>query len=145
MSIGDSIPRWHYRFDNYRRAYYLLQEAMENLESKGLSQLEKEGAIRRFEYTWEFGWKVVKDYLEDSGIILPTITPTAVIKSAFAAKLISDAETWLRALDARNKMAHTYNFDTFEGVIADIRAEYLDMFGALYDRLVQEIIDIQSR
>ena len=52
--------RWHYRFDNYRRAFLLLQEAIE-LE-RPLTQLEKEGIIQRFEYTMELAWKTLKDW-----------------------------------------------------------------------------------
>ena len=40
-------PRWQYRFDNYKRAFILLREAM---EKETLSQLEQEGTIQRFEY-----------------------------------------------------------------------------------------------
>lgn len=58
----NSKPRWVYRFDNYRRAFFLLREAIETMESRELTQLEKEGVIQRFEYTWELSWKVLKDY-----------------------------------------------------------------------------------
>jgi nucleotidyltransferase substrate binding protein (TIGR01987 family) len=115
-----------------------LSEAIESMDTLQLNQLEKEGIIQRFEYTWELAWKVMKDYLESMGTILPTITPTSIIKSAFAAKLIPEASNWLSALDDRNKMAHTYNFETFESVIASIQADYLQMFHMLYDRLLEE-------
>lgn len=38
-------PRWIYRFDNYKRAFSLLREAIEAMDSRELSQLEKEGVI----------------------------------------------------------------------------------------------------
>jgi nucleotidyltransferase substrate binding protein (TIGR01987 family) len=138
-------PRWQFRFDNYKRAYILLSEAIYSMDTHTLSQLEQEGVIQRFEYTWELAWKLLKDYLEDMGTVLPTVTPTAVIKTAFAAKLITDGEVWLHALDARNKMAHTYNFDTFEEVIAQIQASYLAIFEALYDKMLTEIVQNPPR
>ena len=52
-------PRWQYRFDNYKRAFVLLREALE--EDRELSQLEQEGVIQRFEYTMELAWKVMKE------------------------------------------------------------------------------------
>ena len=51
--------RWKQRFSNFKRAFLLLREAMEN-DLVQLSQLEKEGIIQRFEYTFELGtWKQI--------------------------------------------------------------------------------------
>jgi hypothetical protein len=35
-----------------------------------LSQLEKEGAIQRFEVVFELAGKTLKDYLEENGIVV---------------------------------------------------------------------------
>ena len=128
-------PRWKYRFDNYKRAFTLFREAM---EKETLTQLEQEGAIKRFEYTMELAWKTMKDYLESQNVVFDQITPRAVIRRAFEAGLIKDGETWQNALDARNKMSHTYNFETFEQVIADIRSHYLAVLDDLHLYLLQE-------
>lgn len=40
-AMTDSTPRWHYRFENYCRAFLLLREALE--QDRALTQLEKEG------------------------------------------------------------------------------------------------------
>ncbi len=129
--------RWKYRFDNYKRAFILLREAM---EQETLSQLEKEGVIQRFEYTMELAWKTMKDYLESQNVVFDQITPRAVIRKAFEAGIIKDGETWQNALDARNKMSHTYNFETFEKVVTDIRQHYLTVLDELYFFLMQEIL-----
>jgi len=42
-----------------------------------------------------------------------------------------------KALDARNRMSHTYSFKTFETVIESINSEYL----ALFDQLHMTLID----
>jgi nucleotidyltransferase substrate binding protein (TIGR01987 family) len=127
--------RWQYRFDNFRRSYLLLQEAVEKNQTETLDQLAKEGIIQRFEYCMELAWKTVKDYLENEGLVFPQITPKAVLKEAFACNLLSNGESWISALDARNKMSHTYDFKTFEVVIADITKKYLSCFGELYEKL----------
>jgi nucleotidyltransferase substrate binding protein (TIGR01987 family) len=138
-------PRWIYRFDNYKRAFNLLREAMETLETRPLSQLEKEGIIQRFEYTWELAWKLLKDYLDAQGVNLDTVTPASTIKAAFAAKIITHGDIWMNALDARNKMSHTYNFKTFEDIIAAIRTDYLMILEKLYmDMLLISMSDIHA-
>ena len=129
-------PRWKYRFDNYERAFLLLREALD--EERELSQLEQEGVIQRFEYTMELVWNVMKDYLESENLVLPQVTPRAVIRAAFASRLISDGETWMEALDDRNKMSHTYDFKKFKEVIDRIRRRYLTVMGELYAKLLDE-------
>jgi nucleotidyltransferase substrate binding protein (TIGR01987 family) len=133
-------PRWIYRFDNYKRAFLLLRESIEIMQARELTQLEKEGIIQRFEYTWELAWKLLKDYLESSGVVLETITPAAAIKAAFAAKLIDAGDVWMNALDARNKMSHTYDIKVFEKVIDDIRQHYLNLFDALHLSMLEKAI-----
>ena len=130
--------RWIYRFDNYQRAFFLLREAVETLETRPLTQLEKEGVIQRFEYTWELAWKVLGDYLEHSGIILSSVTPASVIKAAYAAKIITNGELWMQALDARNRMSHTYDLKVFERIIDEIRTRYLAVFDTLHLYLLEK-------
>lgn len=137
-------PRWLYRFDNYKRAFLLLREGVEFLSLRDLNQLEKEGLIQRFEYTWELAWKLLKDYLESTGIILDTITPATAIRGAFEAKIISNGDMWMMALDARNKMAHTYNLQTFEHVIEQIRVNFLSLFDELYSNMLEREMECKT-
>jgi nucleotidyltransferase substrate binding protein (TIGR01987 family) len=74
-----------------------------------LNPLEKEGAIRRFEYCFELAWKTVKDYMEQSGFVFPIVTPRQVLKDAFAARIIADGQVWIDMLDHRNLLSHTYS------------------------------------
>ena len=141
--MNTQIPRWCYRFDNYRRAFTLLREAIE--QENPLTQLEKEGVIQRFEYTMELAWKTLKDYLESENVVLDQITPRSVIRRAFEAGIIHQGGAWQNALDARNRMSHTYNFESFERVIADIRTTYLDAFDELYEFLLMQRIEVDHR
>ena len=139
--MTDDAPRWLYRFDNYRRAFSLLREAIELMEEKEPTQLEKEGTIQRFEYTTELAWKVMKDYLESENVVFGQITPRAVMRKAFEAKLLEDGEAWMDALDARNKMSHVYDLKSFEIVIEDIRRRYLRAFDALHEKLLEKSVE----
>ena len=133
--MTDATPRWTYRFDNFKRAYNLLQEAIILSKTRPLTPLEQEGVIQRFEYTWELAWKTLKDYLEHQGIVLDTITPASTIRAGYAAKIIHSGDIWMQALDTRNKMSHTYNLKQFEAAIAKIEHDYMALFAELYQVL----------
>ena len=137
-------PRWHYRFENYKRAFTLLREAIYQKRDKGeLSDLEEEGVIQRFEYTWELAWKTLKDFLENEGVSLEKITPKAVIVAAIEAKIISEHEHWMQALDDRNKITHTYSRDLFSKILVNIDTSHIEILEQLYHRLYEEFMENQ--
>ena len=135
--------RWHYRFRNFSRAYTLLSEATER-DLSDLNQLEREGVIQRFEYTFELAWNTLKDWLEYGGVALTEITPRNVIRQAYAARLIPYAETWLDMLIDRNLMSHTYDFARFEAVIQSTQTRYLSALNDMYLRLGAELMDAED-
>jgi len=69
--------------------------------------------------------------------VLDKITPASVIKAAFEAKIISDGELWMRALDARNKMSHQYNLKRFEEIIREIQTHYLSLLDDLHIKMME--------
>ncbi|MBN2804334.1 MAG: nucleotidyltransferase substrate binding protein [Deltaproteobacteria bacterium] len=136
--MTDNKPRWIYRFNNFQRAYTLLREAMEEKADHKLNSLEKEGVIQRFEYSIELAWKTLKDYLEYQNVVFSQVTPRVVIKEAFAANII-DGQVWMNALDARNKMSHTYDESKFEEVIEDIQNSYFPAMEELYFKFLKYV------
>jgi nucleotidyltransferase substrate binding protein (TIGR01987 family) len=137
MTEENQDIRWKQRFANFQRAFLLLRDAIEN-DIASLNQLEKEGIIQRFEYTFELAWKVLKDRMENDGIVLDKVSPKAIIKQAYQAKYINDAECWLRMMGDRNLISHTYDFVKFEAVIQSIADEYLPMLDDWYMQLLME-------
>ena len=131
--------RWHYRFRNFSRAYTLLSEALER-DVAELNELEREGAIQRFEYTFQLAWLTLKDRMEYGGIVFTEVTPRNVIQQAFAARLIDDAEVWIDMLIDRNLMSHTYDFARFQAVLENVRRRYLPVLGDLYERFGLETL-----
>ena len=130
--------RWQYRFSNFSRAYSLLREALED-GVEPLNQLELEGVIQRFEFTFELSWNLLRDRLEYDGLVIATITPRNVIREAYSAKLIDDCETWIDMLTDRNLMSHTYDFERFKAVVENIHSRYLTVLNDLYQRLMAEV------
>lgn len=132
--------RWQHRFDNFRRAYILLQEGVERVHEgesgqRAIDQLAKEGVIKRFRFCMELSWKVIKDFLEHQGTAFPRITPRSVLREAVARKLISDGETWMKALDTRKKMSHPHTKEAHEAALQLVSSEYLPCFSELYQEL----------
>lgn len=131
--------RWQQRFQNFQRAFGLLREAMDQDISQ-LNQLEKEGVIQRFEFTFELAWKVLKDKMEHDGLVIDQISPRAVVRLAYQAKYIEDADVWLRMIGDRNLMSHTYDSAKFEIVLQAIASDYLPMLTDWQLGLLEEIV-----
>jgi nucleotidyltransferase substrate binding protein (TIGR01987 family) len=126
--------RWIQRLDNFLKAVNLLAE-VESMDLGELSQLEKEGIVKRFEYTLELGWKTLKDKMESDGLILDRISPKVVLKEAFQAKYIDQIDLWLEMINDRNLLSHSYDLETFESVIPDIQSVYTPLLSALAKNL----------
>lgn len=135
--MGNGL-RWQQRFENFERALRLLREAFEKDPAK-MSDLEKEGVVQRFEYTFELAWKTVKDYLVYSGVTLDQITPRSVVKQAFAARIIEDGQTWIDILEQRNLMTHTYDSEVFEIVFRNISERYVAALERVFAWLKQRV------
>lgn len=84
MTSNGGPLRWQYRYRNFTDALTLLREAA-GREPESLNDLEREGMIQRFKFTFELAWKTLKDRLEQEGVKLATVTPRTVIREAFAA------------------------------------------------------------
>jgi nucleotidyltransferase substrate binding protein (TIGR01987 family) len=113
------LERWKQRFENYQKAINQLEVACRIYKP---SQVEIAGIIQIFQYTFELGWKTIKDFLFVNGIDLKY--PKEIIKEAFQNEIIDDGETWLEMLDSRNKMSHTYDEETANQIYFDIVNKY---------------------
>lgn len=124
--------RWKQRFDNFDRAFVLLREARDpGIDS--LSQLEREGAIQRFEFAFELAWKTLEDYMEENGMLVTPAFPRNVIKEAFKARLIDDGQVWIDMMLDRNRLSHRYNSEIFNEVLRRLSERYFAAFDRLHD------------
>ena len=96
--------RWRQRFQNFEKAFSQLQKAV---DAPSLNELEKQGLIQSFEFTFELAWKTLKDYLESQNVTAQF--PKDVLKQAFHYGLLDDGEIWMEMLESRNLLAHTYD------------------------------------
>jgi len=124
--------RWKQRFENYERAFNLLRSALETRSLEQFSDLELEGLIQRFEFSFELAWKTMKDYLEDSGLEIVPVTPKSVIKEAYAAKVIDDGQGWIDMMLERNLLSHSYDDNRFRNAFVNIKSTWLPLLKAFY-------------
>ena len=119
------------KIENYHHAVVQLEEAVQIYCVHPDDDLYRDGLIQRFEFTVELAWKSIKEYLEDQGSTTPIATPRAVLKEAFAAGVIQDAEEWNKIITARNITSHVYDEKTAEDVAAQICNDFLPLLKAL--------------
>ena len=80
--MENSDIRWEQRFSNYSKALAKLEQVATREDVNSLSELEQEGMIQRFEYTYELAWKTLQDLLEHKGYT-DIKGPTPVLEQAF--------------------------------------------------------------
>lgn len=119
--------RWKQRFQNYEKAFRLLEETID-IDSP--SNAERAGLIQFFEMTFELSWKLLKDYLEELGFIIKS--PREAIKQAFQSDFIKDGHIWMDALKDRNLTVHIYEEKIAVEVENKIRNSYFPILSKLY-------------
>lgn len=120
--------RWKQRFENYRKAYELLEEYIYQEE---YTELEQAGLIQFFETAFELSWNVMKDYLESEGYEIKS--PREAIKKSFEIQLIEDGDLWLEMLAHRNISTHTYDKSKIEQLVDIIKSDYFPLLESLYE------------
>ncbi|MCO4785247.1 MAG: nucleotidyltransferase substrate binding protein [Marinomonas atlantica] len=119
--------RWLQRFEYFKKAYAQLQEALQLMAERELSNIEKQGSIQAFEFTYELAWNVLRDYLVWQGA--ETISGSRdAIREGYKRELISDGHAWLAMLQDRNRTVHTYNEATANQIIENLRSSYALLF-----------------
>ncbi len=122
--------RWKQRFNNYCKAFQTLVAAVELARTRDLSDLERQGLIQSFEFTHELAWNVLKDYLEEKGI-MGLIGSKDATRTAFKNALIEDGDAWMEMIADRNRTSHTYDEAVAQSVAENILNRYFPAFEAL--------------
>ena len=125
--------RWKQRFSNFKKALSQLQKFINKGE---LSELEEQGLIKAFEYTYELAWNTIKDFLEFSGQS-DIYGPRDAIRKGFQLGIIKNGNGWMDMLKSRNKTSHTYNEDAAKEINHAVVTLYYDLFIQLRDKFEQ--------
>lgn len=129
--MNDQDIRWKQRFANFEKAFLRLKDAIALSQARGLSDLEEQGLIQGFEYTFELAWKTIKDYLAHMQVADAKF-PREVIKQGFQYDLIDDGDVWIDMLEKRNLMAHAYDEAAAQTAHELIKKQYFEQLEKMY-------------
>lgn len=136
--------RWLQRFSSFQKASKRVLEITESDKTPfDLSELEQEGLILRFEYTFELAWKVLQDFLKYKGYEFVQ-GPNGTLQKAFEDGLISNHDAWRRMAKARVTTSHTYNEGEAGEIVQQIYEEYSVILKQLAVRLMQEKVKLEN-
>jgi nucleotidyltransferase substrate binding protein (TIGR01987 family) len=126
--------RWVHRYNNYSKALKTLESAIELSKTRPLSELEEQGFIQSFEFTFELSWKLLKDYLESKGFS-DFHGSRDTFRLAFSQGLITNGVSWMKMIDDRNRTSHTYDEAVAESVSSLIVSDYVVLFVTLREEM----------
>lgn len=109
-----------YSLSKLENAFIKLKEGV----AKAEDELDKDGVIQRFEFTFELFWKALKIFLGSKGI--EAKTPKDSLKEAFKIGWLKEEKVFLDMLEDRNKTSHIYDKETSEEIFVRIKNNYLD-------------------
>ena len=128
--------RWIQRLANFSKALSQLEQFYN--KGNALNNLEVQGLIKAFEYTYELAWNTIKDFYENQGETNIQGSRDA-IQLAFKRGLIKDGETWMEMLKDRNQTSHSYN----EEIANEIGENILSKYFHLYQKLNQVLENLK--
>jgi len=115
--------------DNFKNAFYNLKSGVEIADD----DLSVDEGIKRFELCYELSWKLIKMQLANYGIVVNN--PRDNFKAAFQNNLIDNENAWLKMIEDRNILVHTYNFSQSREIFSHIKEEYIKSFGHLLNEI----------
>ena len=118
-----------YSLNKLKNANQKLKEGIEQAKD----ELDKDGVIQRFEFTFELLWKALKIQLEYQGIIVKT--PRGSFVEAFRIDLISDEKIFLDMLEDRNNISHIYDKETADNIFNRIKSDYIPAIENVVNKL----------
>jgi len=125
------------KLNNFSSALVKLDEA---LKEKGYS-LCLDGTIKRFEFTFEMGWKALRKFLFYEGT--DCTSARDCIKKAYQSGFVKEEKIWLNILDDRNAVTHIYDEKAAAKIYKRFKETYLEEFKKLEKLLKEKLSTIK--
>ena len=126
------MNRYEQRLKDFENAFIKLKEGT---QKENPDDLEIDGVLQRFEFTFELAWKTLKDYMEYQGFSNKIGSPREIIQQAFKHGLIEDGETWIKMMLSRNALSHLYDENTSRKIYEEIKKQYIELLDTLIEKL----------
>ena len=123
------------RWGDFQNALKRLDEVLKEDLTKSSAIID--GAIQRFEFTFELSWKLMRDVLVFKGIAASS--PRDTIKEAFQQGMIKDGNGWIQMLEDRNRSSHVYDEKIIRDIYNELKSVYYRLFVDLNNFLEDEI------
>ncbi|HEY5585316.1 MAG TPA: nucleotidyltransferase substrate binding protein [Ruminiclostridium sp.] len=120
------------KYENYKNAFDRLSKGIVKFDK--INDLQRDGLIQRFEFTFELAWKTIKAIFEDEGLI-GLNSPKTILREALSAGLIEDDELWLLMLNDRNSTSHIYSEELAIEICNNITTKHITAFGELIKQI----------
>ena len=112
------------KLGNYQKT---LERLDESLEKQNPDQFIYDSVIKRFEFTYELAWKLMKAFIEYKGGEDVRFARD-VFREAYANGLVKDGEGWLQMMQGRNLSSHTYNEEAAREIYDRVKQIYRKQF-----------------
>lgn len=99
------------------------------------SDIVRDAAIQRFEFTYELAWKTLRKILIKRG--QEENSPKMVFRSAAKDNLIENVEDWFEFVNLRNNTVHVYNEKIAEEIYVQL-PKFQSMIHNLIDLITSE-------
>lgn len=129
---------------NLNDALYTLKECWrikEENDNEELLDIIADSCVKRFEYTMETAWKIMKKYLKlEYGKDEKELTVNNIFRLMAGYDMISDWENWKNYYQQRNNSAHEYNIKKSREIL-NIIPQFIDDVNILIKNLEKNIDD----
>lgn len=119
--------RLRQRLENFNKALSRLTDAIELSKKRPLTDLENQGLIQSFEFTYELSWNLIKDFYQEQGETEIQGSRDA-FRLAFKRGLITDGDIWMEMIKSRMQTSHTYNEKTAREISEKTKKVYYGEF-----------------
>ena len=134
MPESQTTPRWEQKLENYKQALLRLGQIVNESKLRPLNEFEMDSVIKRFEFTFELSWKLMKSYASYQGIDT-IIGSRDAFRWSFENGLITDGENWMNMIVSRNQTSHNYDGSTAIDVIWTVIDVYYPLMLAFCQRM----------
>jgi len=109
-----------YNFENALNRLIRALDMEDEIKDEGFGDIYLDLTVKRFEFTYEMGWKALKRYLEFLGF--EPKNPRATFKEAYAQDILRDDNIWLNMIEHRNLSSHIYDEYEIKEIVENVNS-----------------------